>query len=507
MSLRVYNTLSRQKELFETVAPGKVGMYLCGPTVYKPPHIGHMVGPVIFDAIKRYLTFKGYRVSWVVNITDVDDKLIEAAHKQQTSIAELAAKYTGQYLKCLEDLGIDTIDHFPKASEHIAEIIDMCRRLIESNHAYEADGNVWFSVNSDPRYGTLSNRAAESQEAGGRALGGSGKRQAADFALWKTAKEGEPSWKAPWGQGRPGWHIECSAMSMKLLGETFDIHGGGMDLLFPHHENEMAQSECCTGKPFVRYWLHNGLTRIRTKLAGGQWADEKMSGSLGNVVSARELIDQYGPELLRYFLLSTHYRRPIEFTDEVLENNRKALGVFDRLWQRVARLCGKDWDHGTADMDQAANDLLAGEDADFVQRVLELKMKFMEMMDDDFNTAGAIAVLHEAAGAVNGFIEQNALERGGPGSDSRRGAVVAAALTMQKLGRVLGLFRFHSPAASAAGQDQLAEALMQLLIELRAQARQSKNFALADAIRNGLTQRGVSLEDRPEGTVWSRTGG
>src|SRR4051812_48672291 len=274
MSLRVYNTLTKQKELFEPVRPGKVGIYLCGPTVYKPPHIGHMVGPVIFDAIKRYLLYKGYEVTWVVNVTDVDDKLIDAAAKLNTNMADLASRHTQDYFEALQLLGVEGIDRFPKASEHMAEIINTTQRLIEKGVAYAADGNVWFDVARDPDYGKLSKRKVDEQESGTRELAGSGKRNPADFALWKAAKPGEPAWESPWGKGRPGWHIECSAMSMRYLGETFDIHGGGMDLMFPHHENELAQSESATGKPFVKYWMHNGLTRVRTKAKGGEWKTE-----------------------------------------------------------------------------------------------------------------------------------------------------------------------------------------------------------------------------------------
>jgi cysteinyl-tRNA synthetase len=269
MSLRVYDTLTREKQLFVPVRPGKVGMYLCGPTVYKPSHIGHMVGPVIFDAIKRYLKYKGFDVTWVVNITDVDDKLIDAAAKQNTTVHELAEKYTAEYLDCLSRFGIESIDRFPKASEHISDIIEMTEKLVTGGFAYASEGNVWFDVAKDADYGKLSNRKVEEQESGMRALEGHGKRNPADFALWKSAKPGEPAWDSPWGKGRPGWHIECSAMSVKYLGETFDIHGGGMDLMFPHHENELAQTESATGKPFARYWLHNGLTRVKTKLASG----------------------------------------------------------------------------------------------------------------------------------------------------------------------------------------------------------------------------------------------
>jgi cysteinyl-tRNA synthetase len=461
-----------------------------------------MVGPVIFDAIKRYLQYKGFEVTFIVNITDVEDKLIDASVKTGKSVVELAAKYSAEYHECLSLLGIDTIDRFPRASEHIAEIIRLCTQLIEKNHAYAVDGSVYFDVKSDPDYGKLSHRKVEEQESGLRDLEGGGKRNPADFALWKSAKPGEPTvWDSPWGKGRPGWHIECSAMSMKYLGETFDFHGGGLDLLFPHHENELAQSESATGKTFARFWLHNGLTRMKTKLASGEWQDEKMSGSLGNVVSAKQLIDKYGADLLRYMLLSTHYRRPIEFTDEVITNAKKGLSVFPRLIERVERIMGAPIADNAQEMDQVASGLLETEAAPLAKIAMELKMKFLEMMDDDFNTAGAIAVMHELAGQVNSFIEKNQLEK------SRQQEMVAAAtaatVTVRKLGMLLGLFRKGVKMASKQ-ESTLADDLMKLLIKLRAEARQTKNFAMADAIRNGLTEIGVTLEDRPDGTIWRK---
>jgi cysteinyl-tRNA synthetase len=502
MSLRVYNTLSREKEMFATVRPGKVGMYLCGPTVYKTPHIGHMVGPMIFDAIKRYLKFKGYEVTWIVNITDVDDKLIEAADKFKTTVQELADKHTAEYLDCLNQFGIDSIDRFPKASEHMPEIITMCQKLIDTGFAYAVDGNVWFDVTKDKDYGKLSNRKVQDQESGLRTLEGQGKRNAADFALWKGAKPGEPAWDSPWGKGRPGWHIECSAMSSKYLGETFDIHGGGMDLLFPHHENELAQSECASGKPFAKYWLHNGLTRIKTKLSSGEWADEKMSGSLGNVVSVQQLLDAWGSELLRYMLLSTQYRRPIEFSDEVLISARKGMSVFTRLGERIERLTGKPLPDDAPDMDATANRLLESEVGSFVHQVLAYKMSFLEAMDDDFNTAQAIAVMHELAGATNSFLEQNRAEANRQPDVLQ--AASAATQTLRKLGQILGLFRPGGVGASAGKQPELTDQLMQLMIQIRNDARKAKNFAMADAVRNGLMKLGITLEDRPEGTGWRK---
>ena len=338
MPLRVYSTLTRTKEPFEPVAPPRVGMYLCGPTVYKSPHVGHMVGPVIFDAVKRFLTFRGYDVTWVVNITDVEDKLIEAAAKRGEPVDVIARHYEAEYKACLADLGVDGIDRFPRASEHIGDIVSLCQTLIARGHAYAGEGSVYFAVRSDDDYGKLSGRKVEQQESGTRDVESAGKRDPADFALWKAAKPGEPSWPSPWGDGRPGWHVECSAMAMKLLGDTVDIHGGGMDLMFPHHENELAQSESATGKPFARVWMHNGLTRLKTKAASGEWRDEKMSGSVGNVVSARDLLDRHGPDLLRYLILSTHYRSPIDFSDAAVQSATKGLASFSRLFERVTRL-------------------------------------------------------------------------------------------------------------------------------------------------------------------------
>ena len=472
--LRVYNTLTREKETFEPVTPGKVGIYLCGPTVYKPPHIGHLVGPVIFDAVKRYLTFKGYDVTWVLNITDVDDKIIAEAARQNMGFLQLAEQQTQLYLKVLEDLGVkDSISKFPKASEHMNEIVTIIQTLIEKGHAYAAgNGDVWFDTASDADYGKLSNRRLDDQEAGLRDLAGHGKKNPADFALWKSAKPGEPAWESPWGKGRPGWHIECSAMSQKYLGDTFDIHGGGDDLKFPHHENEMAQSECCTGKPLSKYWMHNGLTRIKTKAASGEWKSDKMSKSLGNTISARDLIDTHGPDVVRYMLLSTHYRSPIEFSDEVLANVKKALGVFTRLFDRVARLGGTPDDGGS---------VLARPFAE----------KFVSSMDDDFNTAGACGVLFELAREINRLRE----------SDPAAAAGLAGRL--RELGEVLGVLQLEPEAflrADAAGRVDAAE--VEALIQARLTARAEKNWAESDRIRDQLTALGVVLEDGKGGTTW-----
>lgn len=482
MSLRVYNTLTGEKEVFEPVVPGRVGIYLCGPTVYKPPHLGHLVGPVIFDTIKRYLVYKGFQVTWVVNITDVDDKIIAEAHNRGMDFSALAEEQTRLYMQVLSDLGVkDQVDHFPRASQHIQQIIDLVDCLIRKGHAYTTEhGDVWFDTTSDPDYGKLSHRRLEEQESGGRDLAGSGKKHPADFALWKSAKPGEPAWESPWGMGRPGWHIECSAMSIKYLGETFDIHGGGDDLKFPHHENELAQSECCTGKLFVKYWMHNGLTRIRTKAASGEWKTEKMSKSLGNTLDARSLIDTHGPDVIRYLLLSTHYRSPIEFSEEVLGNVKKALAVFARLFERAERI-GARGEEGSCEL------------------VQPYETKFLASMDDDFNTAGAIASLHECASAINARIEKTGVEKNRDPQVLRE--IGQAVQRVRFLGRLLGLFERSQ---SRTVDDSLVEGLMDLIIRIRAEARKRKDFATADAIRDGLAGLKIALIDRPDGTGWEK---
>ena len=365
-ALRIYNTLSRTKESLTPVVPGQIGMYLCGPTVYKPSHIGHMVGPVIFDAIKRYLMYCGYKVTWVVNITDVDDKLIVESRTRNMSMAQLATEMTADYMHNLELMGVDTIDHFPKATDNIDEIIRFTGTLVQKGFAYVSDGDVYFDVGRDPEYGKLSRRTLDSLHGEGGEMA-ERKRSPADFALWKSAKPGEPSWDSPWGKGRPGWHIECSAMSRGILGETFDIHGGGLDLIFPHHENEIAQSECCHGQPQAKYWLHNGLMQAAgeagkvggraAKPADGASANSsataadplvqqatqgagKISKSTG-ALPFSDLLKRHAPEAIRFFLLSTHYRSPIQYSEEFLDETAKSLEKFYQFFKRYERVMGK----------------------------------------------------------------------------------------------------------------------------------------------------------------------
>jgi cysteinyl-tRNA synthetase len=496
--LRVYNTLTRQKEAFNPVNPGRVGMYVCGPTVYKPSHIGHMVGPVIFDTVKRYLTYLGYQVTWVVNITDVDDKLIVRARELRTTVKELAERMTADYLDCLKKLNVTGIDHMPKATEHIPEMIEIMRGLIDKGHAYAAGGDVYFDVTRDPDYGKLCNRDPEQLEAGARIEVSDKKRNPGDFALWKGAKSGEPSWDSPWGPGRPGWHIECSAMSMKLLGKTLDIHGGGLDLQFPHHENELAQSESYTGLTFARYWMHNGLLKMGTT---------KMAGSVGNVINVSDLLQRHSPETVRFLLLSTHYRSPIEYSDERLAEIGRALEAFYRFFERYERITGDSF-YGIKPPPNEAEDKQAArqfvdqfDDTDpMFQTTASPHMQFMNSMRDDFNTAGAIGWLNNLLTDLNRYVDQHNIEKSKQTRDLHLPRLRYGALVLRELSHILGLF--WAPRERKGGDDRLVSGLIRLLIDMRTDARKTKNFAQADLIRRRLTELGVTLEDRPDGTGW-----
>jgi cysteinyl-tRNA synthetase len=515
-SLRVYNTLTRQKEEFKPVHPGKVAMYVCGPTVYKPSHIGHMVGPVIFDTVRRYLQYLGYQVRFVVNITDVDDKLIVRSRELGTSVKELAEKMTLDYLDCLKRLGVDGITDMPKATEHIGEMLHMISRLIEKGYAYPAGGDVYFDVTRDADYGKLCHRDPEQMEAGARIEVSERKRNPGDFALWKSAKPGEPSWESPWGPGRPGWHIECSAMSMKYLGQTLDIHGGGLDLQFPHHENELAQSESYTDKPFARYWMHNGLLKM---------GKSKMAGSVGNVVNVQDLLQKHHSETIRFLLLNTHYRSPIEYNEERLQELSRSLESFHRFFDRFGRITGNSF------FKLAAPTRLGTFDADgdlFLREVGRLREQFLDAMADDFNTGGAVGVLFELLTALNRFADDSRLEYPNPNKD-HVAALERGTAVLKELAQILELFREPRSATSmAAGASGAASAdnglviglrqlltdlgtegktndtdkLMQQLIALRAEARKARNFVVADLIRRRLAELKVNLEDRPGGTGW-----
>ncbi|MEX2285706.1 MAG: cysteine--tRNA ligase [Planctomycetaceae bacterium] len=517
MALRVYNTLSRQKEDFRTAVPGKVAMYLCGPTVYKPAHIGHMVGPVIFDTVKRYLTYSGYKVKFVINITDVDDKLINRARENNTTVEALARQMTQDYFDNLEIMGVDTVDEFPYATQHIAEMQELIGKLIDKGYAYPLEGDVYFQVDKDPDYGKLSRRSVEEMLAGTRVEANERKRNPADFALWKKSKSGEPAWDSPWGKGRPGWHVECSAMSMKILGESLDIHGGGLDLMFPHHENELAQSESYSGKPFARYWMHNGLMQTSGsagKVGGGHdrhgdtQADQasqeasKLAGSKG-AASVKELFAVHSPETVRFFLLSTHYRSPIEFSTELISEVGRGLDGFYRLFETFERITGQNFYGLKTATSREKSVALDGKSVEFFEELRHLRDRFLECMDDDFNTGGAIGALFELRKAINGFIVRTKLETAAAAAPNDVAAFVVAVTLLKELANILGVFR--KPVAKAGGgDDEFVDSLMRLLIDLRAEARKGKNFAIADRIRDGLAALKVTLEDRTGGTGWRR---
>ncbi len=489
MAMQIYNTLTKTKEPFEPVTPGKVGIYLCGPTVYKPSHIGHAVGPIVFDAIKRYLTHKGYKVTFVINITDVDDKLIAEASRLGVPMPELASQISQSYFESLAQLGVRSVDAFPRATECMGQIVALVERLIDRGAAYAVGGDVYFDHTASADYGKLSGRRPQQALAGTRELA-SKSRHSSDFTLWKAAKEGEPSWDSPWGAGRPGWHIECSAMSIELLGETFDIHGGGIDLVFPHHENEIAQSEAATGKPFAKYWMHNGLTRIDHK---------KMSKSEGNIRAISELLRQFSGETIRLFVLSSHYRSPLDFSDEQLDGARKSLGGFQRLFGRIKRITGEDvyTDGDTLDRIRGGAEGQANEA--FASEIMEFRVSLYEAMDDDFNTAGAIATLHEMAGAINRYVDAAGLEAAADEDD--RAMLAAAGRSLVRNGRILGLFE-TPPAEPTIGG--LEDDLIALLCDIRAAVRKERNYALGDRIRDDLASMGVILEDTAGGTIWRK---
>lgn len=508
-TLQIYNSLSKRKEPFRTVEPGKVGIYLCGPTVYDKAHIGHMVGPVIFDCIKRYLVYCGYKVNWVVNITDVDDKLINKANERGISMLEVAEENIADYNENLTALGVDQIDQFPRATDCMDEIIAFVQSLVDQGFAYASEGDVYFEVGQDNHYGKLSNRSVDAMQGEG---GGTAdrKRGLADFALWKSAKPEEPSWDSPWGKGRPGWHIECSAMSKKILGETFDIHGGGLDLVFPHHENEIAQSECCHSKPMVTYWAHNGLLRASNaagKVGGrGEREDADAAGEGGKMSRSKgagglaDLIARQGGERIRFFLLRTHYRSTVLFNEPAIEEAGIGLESFFRLFKRYARITGKDFYELEAPTSRDAGAIDSGDDAT-LQAAAKCRDKFLASMDDDFNTGGAIGELFELAKITNKFCDDAALEDGS--KDAANIAKLEQLLTtLKELAGILGVFT-KPPSAVGGSNDELLAQAMQLVIDLRAEARANKNFATADAIRDGIGPLGVVLEDRAGGTEWS----
>jgi len=489
MALRVYNTLSGSKEPFQPLDPPRVGMYVCGVTVYDYCHIGHARANIVFDIVFRYLKFAGYDVTYVRNYTDVDDKIINRANERGIDSKELAEEFIRAFDEDMDLLGLAKPTFEPKATEHIGEIIAIVERLVAKGKAYASDGDVYFAVNAFDDYLKLSKRNMDEMQAGARIAPGEKKRHPMDFALWKGAKPGEPAWDSPWGPGRPGWHIECSAMSMKFLGETFDIHGGGKDLVFPHHENEIAQSEAANGKPFVKYWLHNGFVNVNA---------EKMSKSLGNFFTIREILEKFDPEVVRFFILQAHYRSPIDFSDQNLKEAGAGLSrIYEALQSAEELLAGQ-----TGVPERAEG--LAGSDAELAELVAGLEGRFREAMDDDFNTALAIGHLFEAVRGLNRIItEKHYAKKPGLLAVLRDGHA-----EVLRLGGVLGLF--ITPAGAWLEREKmlglvdtgLSPEAIEALIAERQQARKNKDFARADQIRDELDAKGVVLLDNAQGTGW-----
>ncbi|MCU7814520.1 MAG: cysteine--tRNA ligase [Candidatus Thiodiazotropha sp. (ex Rostrolucina anterorostrata)] len=460
--LKLYNDLTNRKETFQPLKAGKVRMYVCGMTVYDLCHLGHARVMVVFDVAYRYLQASGYDVTYIRNITDIDDKIINRANEKGVPFTELTEEFIQAMHVDADALGVLTPTDEPKATQHMDEILEMISRLIEKGHAYAADnGDVYYSVRSFNDYGKLSGKSIEDLRAGARVELGDAKRDPLDFALWKASKPEEPAWESPWGRGRPGWHIECSAMSTKALGDTFDIHGGGADLTFPHHENEIAQSEGATGHPFVKYWMHNGFVRIN---------DEKMSKSLGNFFTVREILEHYRAEEIRYFILTSQYRSPLNYDTEHLDNARAAL---TRIYTALRRL----------PVAKAAG----GEQ--YVSR-------FRDAMDDDFNTPEALAVLFDLVREINRVKE----------ADAENAAALGGVL--RELGAVLGILQTDAETylrgSSQAGQDGLSDEEIDTMIQARIDARSGKQWAEADRIRDELQAAGIILEDGAQGTTWRR---
>ena len=474
MALRIYNTLTRDKELFEPLVPGQVRMYVCGITAYDRCHIGHARSAIVFDVIRRYLEYRGTRVTFVKNFTDVDDKIIRRANAEGVSPLEVSDRFIAAYREDMAALGVRPADVEPQATAYIPQMIRLIERLIAKGVAYVVDGDVYFEVRRFPRYGQLSGKPLDELLVGARVEVDERKRDPRDFALWKSAKPDEPSWASPWGPGRPGWHIECSAMSMEHLGESFDIHGGGEDLIFPHHESEIAQSEAATERPFVRYWIHNGFVNLGA---------EKMSKSLGNILTIKELVKRHDPEALRLYLLGTHYHNPLEFSEERVHESASALERLRRLPQEMERL--------------APLPPSGGPDGGLPRQVAELCGRFEAAMDDDFNTAQAVGVLFDLARVLHAYVDL--VERG----ERAVAPLVDGVGVLVRLSNVLGLLE-RSPVRPEM-PPELRERI-EVLITERDAARKRRDWRRADEIRAEIESLGALVEDAPSGTHWKWRG-
>ena len=465
--MRLYNDMTLRLEEFEPIEPGKVKMYACGPTVYNYIHVGNARPIIMFDVLRRYLEYRGYEVTFVQNFTDVDDKIINRANEEGITSAEVAEKYIGEYWTDVKALGVREATVHPKATENIPQIIEIIETLIEKGYAYEKNGDVYYRTLKFKDYGKLSHQNLEELQAGARIEVNDVKENPMDFALWKAAKPGEPAWESPWGMGRPGWHIECSAMSNRYLGKTIDIHAGGMDLAFPHHENEIAQSEAANGVKFVNYWLHNGFINVDNK---------KMSKSLGNFFTVREAAAVYGYDCIRLFMLMSHYRSPLNYSAEILEQAKSALERLRTAKENLDFFAenGREGD-------------LSAEDAAFVAGLGKYRDRFVEVMDDDFNTADAVSVIFELVRDVNAAVS--------PAADPTRALAAACRDIFLELSGVLGI---------PFGEEKSLDGEIEEKIAARQAARKAKNWAEADRIRDELKAEGIILEDTPQGVKWRR---
>jgi cysteinyl-tRNA synthetase len=470
MSLKIYNTLTQEKEEFQPIDPPQVKMYVCGITPYDETHLGHARAYLTFDVIRRYLEESGYQVNYIQNITDIDDKIIQKSKVKSQNYKEIVEEYTNSYFEVMDRLNVRRADRYPKATEHIKEMIGWIDGLVDRGYAYAVDGDVYYEVEKFKGYGKLSKRKKKDMQAGARVAVDERKKNPLDFALWKKAKEGEPSWESPWGPGRPGWHIECSVMSSQYLGEQFDIHGGGMDLIFPHHENEIAQAEAATGKaPWVKYWIHNGFVTVNK---------QKMSKSLGNFFTLKEIFEKFDPMVVRFFLLSTHYRSPINYSDREIASAREAYGRIVKFVQDIGFL-----------LEKSAEQAPTIELEDLEEELLEFKDKFRAAMDDDFNTAGAIAEIFELIHYCNKKLEEGEVEKE---------CLEVMKRSVLEMCGTLGMKTGPRPEAKGPRLE------VQKLIAERDEAREKKDFAKADKIRLKLKEMGIELEDTPYGTRWTK---
>lgn len=466
--MKIYNTMTRQKEEFVPLEAGKVKMYVCCPTVYNFIHLGNARPFAVFDTLRRYFEYKGYDVTYIQNFTDVDDKIIKRSHEEGITPEEVANKYIEEYFKDCDALGIKRATVHPQVTDNIKYIIEFIEGLIGKGYAYESEGDVLFRTRKFPEYGKLSHQNIEELELGARIDVDQKKEDPLDFVLWKAKKEGEPGWKSPWGEGRPGWHIECSVMSRRYLGETIDIHAGGQDLQFPHHENEIAQSESCSGKTFAKYWMHNGYINVD---------GEKMSKSLGNFFTVREIGEKYDLGLVRFFLLSTHYRNPVNFSDTILDQSKAGLERLTNARDRAEFI-----------LDKLVEDKLKDSEKDLLKQVDSYRDKFTEAMDDDLNTADAISAIFELAKFMNTNIQE----------ESSKEFVQKNLDLFNELTGVLNIAQ-----KSTEEDDGLTEKVEELIAK-RAEAKKNKDFSLADQIREELTNMGISIEDTRQGVKWKR---